>query len=197
MNQIIEEDDINLFGVDDDDFKVHYDKKQGLYTPYDDKRDDNENYYQNMENAITEPRREYDLRSKSSQQTPNNKTSKKYSQNNTATKPKVVKQKDKTMAVNSDKGKGKSTQNNEDFEIHYDRKQGLYTPYDDKRDDDGNFYQDMENVIIEPQREYDLRSKTSQQPPNNKTFDESSKNSTATKTKKIKPKGKSSGCKFL
>ena len=34
---------MNLFGVDDDDFEVHYDRKQGLYTPYDDKRDDNQN----------------------------------------------------------------------------------------------------------------------------------------------------------
>ena len=57
MDQITEEDDINLFGVDDDEFEVHYDKKQGLYTPYDDKRDGNENDYQNMENAIAKPRR--------------------------------------------------------------------------------------------------------------------------------------------
>ena len=61
---------------------------------------------------------------------------------------------------------------NEDFEIHYDRKQGLYTPYDEKRDDDENYYQDMENVIIESQREYHLRRKTSQKTPNNKTSDE-------------------------
>ena len=80
--------------------------------------------------------------------------------------------------------------NNDDFEIHYDRKQGLCTPYDDKRDDDENFYQDMENVIIEPQREYDLRSKTGQQPPNSKTSDESSQNNTVTKPKKIKQKDK-------
>ena len=26
-------------GVDDDDFEVYYDRKQGLYTPYDDKRE--------------------------------------------------------------------------------------------------------------------------------------------------------------
>ena len=42
--KITEEDDINLFGVDDNSFEVHYDKKQGLYTPYDDKRDDDKNY---------------------------------------------------------------------------------------------------------------------------------------------------------
>ena len=32
----IEEDDINMLGVDNDDFEVHYTIKQGLYTPYDD-----------------------------------------------------------------------------------------------------------------------------------------------------------------
>ena len=84
-DQITEEDDINLFGVDDDDFEVHDDEKQGLYTPCDDKRDDNQNYYQNMENAVIEPLREYELRSRSNQQTPKDKTSDKPSQNSTAT----------------------------------------------------------------------------------------------------------------
>ena len=64
-----------------------------------------------MENSITEPSKEYELRSKSSQQTPNTKTSDKYSQNNTVTKPKIVKQKDKSVDVNSGKGKEKDTQN--------------------------------------------------------------------------------------
>ena len=105
-----EEDDINLFGVDDDSFEVHYDKKQGLYTPYDDKRDDNENYYQNMENAVIEPSKEYELRSKSNQQIPDNKTSDKPSQNSTATQSKTIKQKDKTVADNSGNGKEKDTQ---------------------------------------------------------------------------------------
>ena len=95
MDEIPEEDDINMFGVEDDDLEVHYDRKQGLYTPYDDKRDDNENYYQDMENVIIESQREYDLRRKNNQQTPNTKTSDKSSQNSTATKPKVVKQKGK------------------------------------------------------------------------------------------------------
>ena len=53
-DEITEEDDINMLGVDDDDFEIHYDRKQGLYTPYDDKRDDNENCCQNMENVIME-----------------------------------------------------------------------------------------------------------------------------------------------
>ena len=100
-----------MLGVDDDDFEIHYDRKKGLYTPYDDKRDDDESYYQDMENVIIESQREYDLRSKTSQQTPNTKTSDKYSQNNTINKPKVFKQKEKTMAVNSDKGREKGTQN--------------------------------------------------------------------------------------
>ena len=66
-----------------------------------------------MENVIIEPQREYDLRSKTSQQPPSNKTSDQSSQNSTATKPKKIKQKDKTVAVNSDNGKEKGTQNNE------------------------------------------------------------------------------------
>ena len=107
------EDDINMLGVDNDDFEIHYDRKKGLYTPYDDRRDDDENYYQYMENVIIEPQKEYDLRRKTSQQNLNNKTSKKSSQNNTATKPKVVKQKDKIEAVNSSNGKEKDTQNKE------------------------------------------------------------------------------------
>ena len=90
MEEIMKGDDINMFGVEDDDFEIHY-KKQGLYTPYDEKRDNDANDYQYMENFIIESQREYDLRSKTSQQTPNTKTSDQYSQNNTITKPKVVK----------------------------------------------------------------------------------------------------------
>ena len=56
-DEITEEDDINMPGVDNDDFEIHYDRKQGLYTPYDDKRDDNENYYQDMENFIIESKK--------------------------------------------------------------------------------------------------------------------------------------------
>ena len=44
-DEITEDNDINLFGVDDDSFEVHYDRKQGLYTPYDDKGDEYESYY--------------------------------------------------------------------------------------------------------------------------------------------------------
>ena len=111
--EIIEEDDINMLGVDNDDFEVHYDRKQGLYRPYDDKRDDDESYYQDMENVIIESQREYDLRSKTNQQNPNTKASNKSSQNSTATKPKFFKQKEKIVAINSDKGIEKGTQNNE------------------------------------------------------------------------------------
>ena len=64
-----------------------------------------------MENVIIESQREYDLRSKTNEQTPNTKTSDKSSQNSIVSKPKFVKQKDKTVAVNSDKGREKSTQN--------------------------------------------------------------------------------------
>ena len=32
MDEITKEDDINMFGVEDDDFEIHYDRKQGLYT---------------------------------------------------------------------------------------------------------------------------------------------------------------------
>ena len=48
----IEEDDINMLGVDNDDFEVDYNRKQTLYTPYDDKRAEDESYYQDMENVI-------------------------------------------------------------------------------------------------------------------------------------------------
>ena len=41
-----------MLGVDNDDFEVHYNRKQGLYTPYDDKRAEDEFYYQEMENVI-------------------------------------------------------------------------------------------------------------------------------------------------
>ena len=70
---------------------------------------------------------------------------------------------------------------NDGFQIHYEKKQGLYTPYDDKRDDDRHRYQDMENVIIETPKEYDLRSKKNQETPKTKTSDKSSQNSTTTK----------------
>ena len=65
-----------------------------------------------MENVIIESQREYDLRSKTNQGTPKTKPSDKSSQNNTVNKPKVVKQKEKTVVGNSDKGKDKGTQNN-------------------------------------------------------------------------------------
>ena len=64
-----------------------------------------------MENVIIESQKEYDLRSKKNLETPNNKPSDKSVQNN-ANKPKIVKQKDKIVAGNSNKGKEKGTQNN-------------------------------------------------------------------------------------
>ena len=69
----IEEDDINMLGVDNDNFEVHYNRKQGLYTPYDDKRVEDEYYYQELENLIIETPKEYDLRSKSNQENPKTK----------------------------------------------------------------------------------------------------------------------------
>ena len=36
-DEIAEDNNINMLEVDNDDFEIHYDKKQGLYTPYDDK----------------------------------------------------------------------------------------------------------------------------------------------------------------
>ena len=102
-----------MLGVDNDDFEVHYTRNQGLYTPYDYKREEDEYYYQEMENVIIETTKEYDLRSKNNLETPNNKTYDNSSQNNTINKPKITKQKDKTVAGNSDKGKERSTQKNE------------------------------------------------------------------------------------
>ena len=110
--EIAEEDDINMMGIDNDECEIHYDRKQGLYTPYDDRRGDDENYCQDMENVIIESQREYDLISKTNKQTPNTKTSEKSSQRSTVNKPKIVKQKDKIVVGNSDKGQDKGTQNN-------------------------------------------------------------------------------------
>ena len=53
-DEITDEDDINMLGVDNDDFKIHYDRKQVLYTPYDDNRDDDESHFQEMKNVIIE-----------------------------------------------------------------------------------------------------------------------------------------------
>ena len=52
-----------------------------------------------MENVIIETTKEYDLKSKKNLESPNNKTSNKSAQNSTVNKPKVTKQKDKTMVV--------------------------------------------------------------------------------------------------
>ena len=102
-----------MLGVDNDDFEVYYNRKQGLYTPYDDKRGEDEFYYQEMENVIIETTKEYDLRSKSNQETPKTKTSENSTQNSTINKPNVIKQREKIVAVNSNKNKEKGTQNNE------------------------------------------------------------------------------------
>ena len=45
------------------------------------------------------------------------------------------------------------------FDVPIIRKQGLYTPYNDKRIEDEHYYQQLENFIIETPPEYDLRSK--------------------------------------
>ena len=44
----IEEDDMNMLGVDNDDFEIHFDKEQGFHTPYDDNKDANASYFQYM-----------------------------------------------------------------------------------------------------------------------------------------------------
>ena len=49
-------------------------------------------------------------------ETHNNKTSEKTAQNNTVNKPKIVKQKDKTVVGNSDRNKEKGTQSTEKTE---------------------------------------------------------------------------------
>ena len=66
-----------------------------------------------MENVIIETTKEYDPRSKKNLETPKNKTSKNSTKDSTINKPKAIKQKDKKLAVNSDKNKEKSTQKNE------------------------------------------------------------------------------------
>ena len=84
-----------------------------MYTPYDDKRAKDKYYYQEMKNVIIETSRGYDLRSKSNQETPKNQTSDKSAKNSLVNKPKTAKQKDKTVAANSDKNKEQGTQINE------------------------------------------------------------------------------------
>ena len=66
-----------------------------------------------MENFIIESQKEYDLRSKKNLETSNKKTSEKSVQRSTISKPKVTKQKDKTVIANYDKNKEKGIQNNE------------------------------------------------------------------------------------
>ena len=61
------------------------------------------------------------------------------------------------------------------FDVPINRKQGLYTPYDDERTEDERYYQELENVIIETPKEYDLRSKKSQEAPKKKTSENSTK----------------------
>ena len=109
----IEEDDINMLGIDNDDFEAHYNRNQGLYIPYDDKRPEDEYYYQEIENVIIETPKEYDLRSRKNQETPKTKTSDKSTQKNPVNKPKIMKYKGKTVVGNSDKNKEKSTEDNE------------------------------------------------------------------------------------
>ena len=73
---------------------------------------------------------------------------------------------------------------NEDSDFIYERKQGLYTPYDDRRPKTEYYEPDFENTIIGSLKQYDLRSKNNSETPNKKTFDNSAKNSPVDTSKK-------------
>ena len=57
---------------------------------------------------------------------------------------------------------------NDNFDVPHIRKQGLYTPYDDGMLEDEHYYQELENVIIETPKEYELRRKKNQEAPKKK-----------------------------
>ena len=76
------------------------------------------------------------------------------------------------------------------FDVPINRKQGLYTPYNDKIIEDEHYYQELENVIIETPKEYDLRNKKNREAPKNKTSNNSTKNSPVRKPKNSKQKKK-------
>ena len=74
--------------------------------------------------------------------------------------------------------------NNEDSNFLHKGKQGLYTPYDDRRLETEYCEQDFKNSIIVAPKQYDLRSKKNPKTPKKKTPDNSSKNSPVNTSKK-------------
>ena len=73
---------------------------------------------------------------------------------------------------------------NEDSDFLHERKQGLYTPYDDRGPETNYYEQYSENAIIGSPKQYDLRSKKNQETPRNKTSDKVSKTNPENVSKK-------------
>ena len=112
-NEQIEDDNINMLGVSNEDFDFPHERKQGLYTPYDDRRTKTDYYEQYSENAIIVSPKQYDLRSKKNQENPRRKTSHKFAKNSPENAHKKTAEIHKTVAINSNSNKGKNTQSNE------------------------------------------------------------------------------------
>ena len=112
-NEQIEYDHINMLGVSNEDSNFLHERKQGLYTPYDDRRSKTDYYEKYSESAIIGSPKKYDLRSKKNQETPRSKTSDKSAKNNPKNVSKKIAEIHKTVVVNSDPNKGKNTQANE------------------------------------------------------------------------------------
>ena len=112
-NEQTEVDNINMLGVSNEDSVFLHERKQGLYTPYDDRRTETDYYEQYSENAIIVSPKKYDLRSKNNQETPRNKTYDKSAENSPENVSKKTIEIHKTVAMNSNLNKGKNTQANE------------------------------------------------------------------------------------
>ena len=99
---------MNMLGVSNEDYDFLHERKQGLYTPYDDRRPQTDYYEQYSENAIIGSPKQYDLRNKRNQETPKNKTSDKSTKKIPENTPKKTVETHKTVAVNSDLNKWKN-----------------------------------------------------------------------------------------
>ena len=97
-----------MLGVSNEDSDFIYERKQGLYTPYDDRRPETEYYEPDFENAIIGAPKEYDLRSKNNQETPKKKTSENSTKNSLVNTSKNTTENHKTVAESSDQKKEKN-----------------------------------------------------------------------------------------
>ena len=106
----IEENHINMLGVNNEDTIFLNEEEQGIFTPYEEESLESIDYKQGFENAIMEVHKQYDLRSKKNQETPKKKTSKNSAKNSPANTSKNTTENSKAVTRDSDKNKGKNTQ---------------------------------------------------------------------------------------